>query len=251
MGRQLIFAAIALFGASSLGLSAHAQPDIPANVAAAVADPTRPATDTARDADRRPAEMLTFAEVKPGETVVDLIPGKGYFTRLFAAAVGPTGTVYQFQPAEFAKGTPPANGSQPDPARPNVTYLIGPVNGFATPQPADLVWTSQNYHDLHDSFAKPADLALVNAAIFKALKPGGLYIVLDHAALPGSGLSATETLHRIDPAAVRAEVEAAGFQFVGESDVLANPNDPHTANVFDPSIRGHTDQFVFKFRKPG
>jgi len=122
---------------------------------------------------------------------------------------------------------------------------------LATPEPVDLVWTSQNYHDLHDSFAKPADLAQVNAAIFRALKPGGIYVVLDHAALPGSGLSATETLHRIDPATVRAEVEAAGFVYVGESDVLRNPNDPHTAKVFDPSIRGHTDQFVFKFRKPG
>jgi predicted methyltransferase len=251
MGRQLIFAVVAALAAAGFAVGAQAQSEAPANVAAAVADPTRPAADTARDADRKPAEMLTFAEIKPGEKVVDLIPGRGYFTRLFSAAVGPTGTVYQFEPAEFAKTSPPANGSQPDPARPNVTYLIGPVNAFATPQPVDLVWTSQNYHDLHDSFAKPADLALVNAAIFQALKPGGLYIVLDHAALPGSGLSVTETLHRIDPAAVRAEVEAAGFQFVGESDVLANPNDPHTAKVFDPSIRGHTDQFVFKFRKPG
>ena len=254
MDRKLIFAAIAVLAVAGLNLAAQAQSDVPSYDAAAVADPGRPASETARDAERKPAEMLAFAGVKPGDKVVDLIPGGGYFTHLFSAAVGPTGVVYQFVPAEFAafaKTAPPAVGSHPDPARPNVVYLSAPVNSLATPEPVDLVWTSQNYHDLHDSFAKPADLAQVNAAIFRALKPGGIYVVLDHAALPGSGLSATETLHRIDPATVRPEVEAAGFVYVGESDVLRNPNDPHTAKVFDPSIRGHTDQFVFKFRKPG
>jgi predicted methyltransferase len=112
------------------------------------------------------------------------------------------------------------------------------------------VWTSQNYHDFHDSFFGPADLAVVNKAIFTALKPGGLYIVLDHVAAPGSGLRDTETLHRIDPAIVKKEVTAAGFEFVSEDDSLKNPADPHTAKVFDPSIRGKTDQFVYKFRKP-
>lgn len=254
MARKSVVAAAAAFMLASSGAMALAASDIPANDAAAVADATRPAADTARDADRKPAEMLAFSGVKPGDKVVDLMPGGGYFTRLFSAAVGPTGKVYAFDPAEFAKfsKTPlPANGAPGDPARPNVTFLTAPANSFSTPEPVDVVWTAQNYHDLHDSFAKPADLALVNAAIFKALKPGGVYIVLDHAALPGSGLSATDTLHRIDPAAVRREVEAAGFKYVGESTVLRNPADPHTALVFNPAIKGKTDQFVFKFRKPG
>jgi predicted methyltransferase len=114
----------------------------------------------------------------------------------------------------------------------------------------DVVWTSQNYHDMHDSFMGPPDIGKVNAAIYNALKPGGVYIVLDHAADAGSGLRDTDTLHRIDPAAAKKEVTAAGFEFVGADDALKNPADPHTKNVFDPSIRGKTDQFVFKFRKP-
>jgi predicted methyltransferase len=254
MGRPLTRVLIAAVCAGGLAFAAQAATDIPAHDAAAVADPMRPANDTARDAERKPAEMLAFSGVKPGDTVVDLIPGGGYFTRLFSSVVGPTGTVFAFTPEEFAHfgKTPPApTGARPDPMRPNIVSVVAPVNSFSLPQPVDIVWTSQNYHDLHDSFAKPADLALINAAIFKALKPGGVYIVLDHAAAPGSGLSATETLHRIDPAVVRAEVEAAGFQFVGQTDVLRNPADPRTAKVFDPSIRGKTDQFVFKFRKPG
>ncbi len=254
MARKSVVAAAAAFFLASSGAMALAASDIPAYDAAAVADASRPATDTARDADRKPAEMLAFTGVKPGDKVVDLIPGGGYFTRLFSAAVGPTGKVYAFVPAEFAKfsKTPlPANGAPGDPTRPNVTFLTAPANSFGTPEPVDVVWTAQNYHDLHDSFAKPADLAQVNAAIFKALKPGGVYIVLDHAAVAGSGLSATDTLHRIDPAVVRSEVEAAGFKYVGESTVLRNPADPHTALVFNPAIKGKTDQFVFKFRKPG
>ena len=219
---------------------------------AAVADAKRPKEDVQRDADRHPGEMLAFAGVKPGDKVADLIPGKGYFTRLFADVVGPKGVVYEYEPSEFAKfsKTPlPANGAHPDPDRPNIVFLTGPANDFAAPEKLDVVWTSQNYHDLKDSFAAPADIARVNQAVFAALKPGGVYVVLDHVALPGAA-DATETLHRIDPAVVRKEVEAAGFVFDGETDVLHNPNDPHTVKVFDPSIRGHTDQFVYRFRKP-
>jgi predicted methyltransferase len=110
------------------------------------------------------------------------------------------------------------------------------------------VWTSQNYHDLHN---RPnADLAAFNKNVFDSLKPGGTYIVLDHAAEAGSGTRDTSTLHRIDPEVVKTEVTAAGFKLEGQSDVLKNPQDPHTANVRDPSIRGKTDQFILKFRKP-
>jgi predicted methyltransferase len=219
---------------------------------AAVADANRAKEDVQRDAERKPADMLAFAGVKPGDKVADLIPGKGYFTRLFADVVGPKGVVYAYEPSEFAKFSKsplPANGAHPDPARPNIVFLTGPVNAFTTPEKLDIVWTSQNYHDLKDSFAAPADTVLVNKAVFAALKPGGVYIVLDHVASPGVA-DATETLHRIDPAIVRKEVEAAGFVFDGETDVLRNPNDPHGVKVFAASIRGHTDQFVYRFRKP-
>jgi predicted methyltransferase len=182
------------------------------------------------------------------------MPGpNGYFTKLFADVVGPPGHVYAFIPTEVAKFkqmTLPPNGAQIDAARPNVTALVAPAKDFATPEPVDIVWTSQNYHDLHDPFMGPVDMADFDAAVFKSLKRGGFFVVLDHAALAGSGVRDTNTLHRIDPAAVMGEVTSAGFKFVKETTVLRNPDDPHTALVFDPSIRGHTDQFVYLFRKP-
>jgi predicted methyltransferase len=144
----------------------------------------------------------------------------------------------------------PASGDHPDSTRPNITAIVAPVNSFAVPTPADMVWTSQNYHDLHDPFMGPADMKMFDLAVFKALKPGGVFIVEDHAAPDGSGVSDTNTLHRIDEAAVKTEVEAAGFQFVAEDNSLRNPADTRTLNVFTPAVRGHTDQFVLKFRKP-
>jgi len=243
-------AASGLWGAGP----AIGQASIPANIAAAVADSARPQEDRDRDAARKPAEVLTFIGVKPGQRVVDLIPGGGYFTRLFSVAVGPRGKVYAFIPTEmakFAKTPLPASGSSPDAAHPNVVYLVAPINQFAIPATVDIVWTSQNYHDLHDPFMGPADIPGFNAAVIKALKPGGEFIVLDHVAPERSGLASTNTTHRIDPAVVKQEVTAAGFVFEGESSVLRNPADPHTALVFDKSIRGHTDQFIYKFRKPG
>ncbi|HLY04523.1 MAG TPA: hypothetical protein VKR31_02135, partial [Rhizomicrobium sp.] len=130
-------------------------------------------------------------------------------------------------------------------------YIHAPIEKFVTPEKLDIAWTSQNYHDLHDKFFGPPDINVVNKAVYDSLKPGGVFIVLDHAAEKGSGLRDTDTLHRIDEDTVKKEVEAAGFKFAGESDVLRNPNDPRTAKVFDPSIRGKTDQFILKFRKPG
>src|ERR1051326_6150186 len=190
-------------------------PKIPAYATAAVADPARPADDTARDANRKPAEMIVFAGIKPGAVVVDLIPGRGYFTRLFAKAVGPTGHVYAYFPSELdgmLKGKPPSVTAVANDGANygNVTLIHALVAKFVTPQLVDVVWTSQNYHDLHDAFFGPQDLSVVNKAIFNSLKPGGYYVVLDHVAEKGSGLRDTDTLHRIDPAAVKAEVTAAG-----------------------------------------
>ncbi len=245
--------ALALAAAAALIATAGlAAPAVPKTVAAAVANPDRPAADRARDGDRKPAEVIAFAGVQPGWTVADFIPGSGYFSRIFAKAVGPKGRVYAVYPTELAaRHPPPANLAQPFPEDPNVTGVATPVNDFATPKPLDLVWLSDNYHDLHDPFFAPADLAKINAAVFRALKPGGIYLIIDHAAEPGSGLRDTDTLHRIDEQTVKAEVAAAGFVLVGESEALRNPADTHALKVFDPSIRGRTDQFVLKFRKPG
>lgn len=244
-----IIAAIACVVLSA-AIPANAAPS--AAIKAAIADPARPADDVSRDGARKPAEMLALAKIRPGAKVMDLIPGGGYFTRLFAKAVGPDGWVYAFQPSEldsFSKGKPPKVAALTKDYT-NLSIVHAPVNNLTAPEPLDVVWTAQNYHDLKDDFFKPADTDAVNKAVFRALKPGGLYIVLDHAAEKGSGIRDTDTLHRIDEAVVKKEVLAAGFVWAGESKALRNPADPHTAKVFDAAIRGHTDQFIYIFKKP-
>jgi predicted methyltransferase len=247
-----LVSAILLAGAALPG-APRAQ--APAYVAAAVSDPARSAADRAQDAARKPVEMATFAGVRPGWKVADFMPGGGYFTRLFAGVVGGSGHVYAIEPAELSKNEPRTAAAvaklAAETGHPNVTVLTEPAEAFAAPEPLDLVWIRQNYHDLHDKILGPADVAKVNAAIFRALKPGGVYLIIDHAAEAGSGLRDTETRHRIDEQAVKHEVEAAGFVLEAESSALANPADPRTALVFDPSIRGRTDQFALRFRKPG
>jgi predicted methyltransferase len=228
---------------------AWAAPSIPAYISAAVADGARPAEDKQRDADRKPAETLTFAGVKPGDTVVELAPGKGYYTRLLSAVVGPKGKVYAVtSPPKPDAPPPPVQAIAADPHYGDVTVMLQRVADLKLPQSVDLVWTSQNYHDFHN--IPDVDVATINRAVFAALKSGGTYLVLDHAADAGSGARDTNTLHRIDEETVKQEVTAAGFKLAGESEMLRNKSDPHTAKVFDPEIRGHTDQFLLKFRKP-
>jgi predicted methyltransferase len=231
-----------------VGASALAAEKIPAAISAAVADPARPDADKANDAERKPAETLAFAGIKPGEAVVDYLPGGGYFTRIFSKIVGKKGHVYAVWPTGASeKMTAASKALAADPAYSNVSESEEEISAIPAGS-IDFFWTSRNYHDLHNM--KDADIATVDKAIFTALKPGGIFIVLDHAAAPGSGVSATNTLHRIDPEAVKTEVEAAGFKLVAQSDILKNPDDPHTAKVFDPAIRGKTDQFILKFQKP-
>jgi predicted methyltransferase len=176
--------------------------------------------------------------------------GGGYFTRILAKAVGPDGHVWAYQPGEFIKFRA-AYGTEQQAvasAYPNVTALNAPFAALELPDRLDLVMTVQNYHDLHLKPFPADNAAKMNAAIFKALKPGGTYVVVDHVGLADADI---DKVHRIDPAQVRKEVEAAGFKLVAETDLLRNPADPHTDNVFMASIRGKTDQFAMKFRKPG
>jgi len=177
-------------------------------------------------------------------------PSEGYFTRIFSRVVGPKGHVYEFVPKPRKPGKPSAvKAIAADPHYyHNITVMTWPVGKLPVPAPVDLVWTSQNYHDLHN--IPGLNVADFDRAVYKALRPGGIYLVLDHVAPAGSGFSDTSTLHRIDPEAAKKEIMSAGFEFVGESNVLRNPGDPHTKIVFDPSIRGHTDQFIYEFRKP-
>jgi predicted methyltransferase len=257
-GGALVDGASAQTSAARLGAAQRlttAPGAIPAYVLAAVADPQRPAKDRDRDVDRKPAPVVAFAGVKPGDTVVDLIPGGGYFTRIFSRVVGPAGKVYALVPSALAAVAPQAvtaaKAVESEPAYANVSVLVEGVGQLSSHGPLDLVWTSQNYHDLHGLKLPPNSAIDIDKAVFAALKPGGLYVIEDHAAEAGSGVRDAGTLHRIDVAAVRDEVTSAGFVLVGESPVLHNPADTHATKVFDPSIRGHTDQFLLKFRKPG
>lgn len=217
---------------------------------ALAAPPARPAEDTSRDAARKPAEMVAFARIAPGKNVADFIPGGGYFTRVFSAAVGDGGKIVAVIPpqarAVYGEQSKAIDAMAAAPGS-NIVVVASPADP-AWAGKLDVIWTAQNYHDLHNN-QTPEQVLGFNKALFAALKPGGYYVIVDHAA-PGTGLAATKTLHRIDPATVKAEVTAAGFVFDGEDASLANPADPHTAVVFDPSIRGKTDQFAYRFRKP-
>lgn len=222
-------------------------------VAAAVASPDRPAEDVARDPLRKPAALLAFAQIRAGERVADLVPGEGYFSRLLSKVVGPQGQVYAIVPSELAQVLPKAvdmaKAVAADPAFPNVEVLVQPTAAIKPPVPLDLAWTSDNYHDIYGFFG--ADQAeRFDQAVFAALQPGGVFIVIDHAAEAGADPSSVKHLHRIDPAIVRAQVLAAGFRLEAESFVLANPADRHDEPIFAPDIRGRTDQFVLRFRKP-
>lgn len=220
-------------------------------VAAAISDAARPAEDVARDAKRHPAELLAFAGAVEGDIVVDWVPGGGYFTRLFAPIVGESGRVMALVPSELeGKYDLGKNAVALEEAYPNVRAVIEPMLETASIEGAAVFWTSQNYHDLHTPGFGNVDAVAFNRQVFGMLKPGGVYVIVDHAAAAGSGIETAETLHRIDPAIVRQEVEAAGFVFDGESDVLRNAADDHTLNVFDEKVRGQTDQFVYRFRKP-
>lgn len=250
-GMPRVFGAVALIGCL-LGTAGAASTTAQQSPAAIVADSTRAAEDRALDASRHPAELLAFLHIRAGDTVADIWPGD-YWDRLFADAVGPTGKVYAVHLAEADRAehhATPAEGSMPLKSHPNVIAVVTHANTLSLPTRADVIWMRQNYHDLYDPFMGPADVPAFNKAVYRALKPGGRFVVIDHAALDGSKLEATNTLHRIDPAVVKSDMAAAGFKFVGESPVLRNPADPRTKLVFDPSIRGHTDQFVYVFKRP-
>jgi predicted methyltransferase len=244
----LLFAGAGLIGGYTQAASSPA--DV---ITSAVADPSRPEGDRNRDMARKPIESLQFSGVKPGDAVADFNAGAGYFTRLFSDVVGSRGHVYAIEPIEIqqyiAKSTAELRAYSAN--RRNITVSVETaLESLHLPRKLDLFWISQNYHDLHNKYFGPMDIAAFNKAVFDALKPGGSYVVLDHTAAPAAPADVTETLHRIDPATVRREVEGAGFVFDSETNILANPADPRTVKVFDKSIQGHTDQFILKFRKP-
>jgi predicted methyltransferase len=218
-------------------------------VIAAVADPGRPAADTARDPNRKPAETIAVSGLKPGQVVAELGSGGGYYSRILSKVVGPTGKVYAVVNAAGLAARPTSADAIKAIATvyPNITVITDDYTRFAAlPEKVDIVWTTENYHDYHNAF----DMAVFDKAVFNALKPGGLFFVEDHASAPGAGATVTKTLHRIDPATVKAEVLAAGFKLVRTSDILAHPEDDHLTENAETSIRGRTDRFIMVFRKP-
>lgn len=249
--RRTIAVITGLLFALNVGAAA-ASDAIPKAIESAVADKSRPEDDTKRDVDRKPAEVVAFAGIKPKQKVVDLLPGGGYFTRIFARVVGPKGHVYAVLPEQILQKRPQMADKikelAADKAYGNISVELQNLESLKLAEPVDVVWTSLNYHDLKIPGAG-VDTVAMDKAIFAALKPGGIFIVIDHVANAGA-TDAPQTLHRIDPAVVKQEVLASGFSLAGESDLLHHPDDAHTIKSVDDTIRGKTDQFVFKFVKP-
>jgi predicted methyltransferase len=221
---------------------------VPAYVAQAVADPSRPKSDTEHDALRLPAETIAFAGVRPGMKVAELFPGGGYFTRPLSDVVGPGGHVYGIENAKWNDGSDAKVAAAVKDH--NVSVQVVKFGDFSLPEKVDLFWITQNYHDLHIAKYGHVDMAAFNRRVYDSLKPGGTYFILDHQANPGTGEAQIAALHRIEKSQVIHEVEAAGFRLVAEGNALHRTTDDHTKSVFDPSVRGRTDQYMLKFVRP-
>jgi predicted methyltransferase len=239
-------AALLSYSTPALTQQAAATASVPANIAGAIADANRPQTDKDLDAQRKPAEMLTFAGVKAGDKVLEFVPGRGYVTRLLAKAVGTAGHVYganlpTFNEA-FRTGVDPIIAS---PAYGNVSKVEQPFIEIRAPEPVDVAWISENYHDFKNMGQFSTDTNAMDRAVFAALKPGGTYVVTDYIAAAGSGTRDTQSLHRIDPEVIKREVTAAGFMLEAESNALVNASD-------DLAVRSKqgSSQVMFRFRKP-
>jgi len=243
----------------ALALSLAAAPAVaaPADVAAAVSAPGRPADAVALDQVRRPVEVLNWLGLERGDRVLDYFTGSGYYAEIMARAVGPEGVVVGWNTPGFANsetvrtalaGIRERNANTSFYATP-WTALSFPANSY------DFVMMHMVYHDAYWESARfnlpRIDPNTVTRAMFQTLKPGGVIAVIDHVAAPGRETRAeVEATHRIDPATIRADFERAGFVFDGESQLLRNPEDDRSVNVFDPAIRGRTDRVVYRFRKP-
>jgi predicted methyltransferase len=219
-------------------------------IATAVANPTRPQSDRDSDTLRNPAATLAFAGIKPGMVVGELYPCGGYFSRMLSNVVGAKGKIFGLETTRW-KGCLPADQKMAaESGRENLSISAAPFGEFSLPEKVDLFWITQNYHDLHIKAYGAVDMMTFNRHVFESLKPGGTYFILDHQANPGLSAEDIAKFHRIEKTQVIREVTAAGFKLVAEGDFLHRAGDDHTKPIFDPTIRGKTDQYALKFEKP-
>lgn len=230
--------------------------DQTASIAAAVSQSSRPDAARQLDEGRMPVETLDFLGLAPGMDAADLIPGEGYWTEIMAHAVGPNGSVTALQPEQFYAGEKEAAAWAAMNARAGGVELVRyPFEAFTyRANSFDFAIMNLNYHDLYwtsEKYNVPlTDPDKYLAALYSAMKPGGIVGIIDHVGEGSDTRALVDKTHRIDPAVVRSDFERAGFVLEASSDILANPEDNHEVSVFDPSIRGKTDRFVFRFRKP-
>jgi len=242
---KIAFICVIAVWIASGGTAAGAE--IPGYVVRAVASPTRTRSERDADAHRLPARTIAFSGVAPGTVIGEFIPGNGYFTRILSEVVGPKGRIYGIENTNW---TNPAFDRKLMGERRNVFLRSSRFGEFELPEKIDLFWITQNYHDLHVAEYGRVDVAAFNRRVFDALKPGGIYFIVDQAANPGTTEAQISALHRIDKAQVINEVTAAGFTLVGESDALHHANDDRTRSIFDVVVRGQTDEFMLKFQRP-
>lgn len=251
MRRALVALALSV-AALPLGVVVAQSAGLPQNIAAAVADPSRPTSDSSTDANRLPGETLAFAGVKPGVVVGEFYPGGGYFTRMLSDVVGPKGHVYAIENSVWRGAVKADKALLADGKLANVSIDAAAFGTVRFPKPLDIAWVTQNYHDLKIAQYGVVDTAAFNRGVFNALKPGGVFMVLDHEAPAGSADDVTliTKLHRIEKAQVIREVTAAGFKLQAEGTFLHRDSDDHSLPIFDKQVQGHTDQYALRFVKP-
>ena len=250
---NLLLAASLIFAPLGMSTAAVAAP---ADVATAVASPGRSTDNVKLDEGRKPAALLQFFGLEQGMTVIDMFGGNRYWAELIGPAVGPGGKVYVWEPTQFYDDKAKAAFAAFAAKAPNVSIVATPFEAPQLPvNYADFMLINLDYHDIYWENAKygvkhmEPDPFL--KAVYASLKPGGIVGVVDHAAAAGGNTrEVVDKLHRIDPEVVKADFKRAGFALEAESDMYRNASDDHSLLVFDPKIRGKTDRFVLKFRKP-
>ena len=246
ISRLMLLSAIAAIDWSGVAIARAADNPIPGYVAAAVASSVRPASDVKTDLNRKPAETLAFAGVKKGMSVGEFFPGRGYFTRMLSEVVGTSGHVFTLENESWAGAL---NAVLAEGRLTNVSAEALPFGTVRFPKPLDLVWVTQNYHDLKIAEYGQVDTAAFNRTVFASLKPGCTYFIIDHEAPAGTDLAAIALLHRIEKAQVIREVTSAGFELVAEGNFLRQPSDDHTLPIFDKRVQGRTDRYALRFVK--